>query len=204
MDGTIEVVTTVLNTALSHGVITLVGTVLSAPIENMRCSMRPILGTQDRQTAGMSRGLSPLQKRAQSLRHLFESSLQVYKSLVDGFKERTKIFALASELPEAREVIYRLKEDRIRPALAHSKSTFEETKEAIEVGVGYFTHFFNGMREFHHRDPGVVVAPLLPLGVTLELIADGIHVHPEPSSNKGIDSICLITNCHIRNGLARW
>lgn len=208
MDGTIEAVTTVLNTGLIHGVTTMLGTVMTAPVEKMRRAMRAILETQDERIAGIyveGPFFSSLKKGAQSPRHLRQPSLQVYDSLVAGFRGSIKIFALAPELPGAREVIYHLKKDGIRPSFGHSNATFEETKEAIELGVEHFTHFFNGMRGFHHRDPGAVGAALLTPGVILELIADGIHVHPEAVrflvKTKGIDNICLITDSIRATGL---
>jgi len=170
--------------------------------------MRTILETQDRRIAGIyveGPFFCPSKKGAQSLDHLLQPSIRVYESLVDGLKDEIKIFALAPELPGAREIIHRLKEDGIRPSLAHSNATFEETKEAIELGVEHFTHFFNGMRGFHHRDPGAVGAALLTPGVTLELIVDGIHVHPEAVKFlvkvKGIDNVCLITDAIRATGL---
>ena len=39
------------------------------------------------------------------------------------------------------------------------------------------THLFNAMRPLHHRDPGPVGA-LLDGPVDVELIADGVHLHP--------------------------
>lgn len=208
MDGTIEAVTTVVNASLAHGVTTLLGTILTAPIEEMRHAMAAIVEARDERIAGIyveGPFLSPLRKGAQSPRHLLQPSLRVYESLVNGFKDKIKIFALAPELPGAREIIHRLKKDGIRPSLAHSNATFEETKEAIELGVEHFTHFFNGMRGFHHRDPGAVGAALLTPGVTLELIVDGIHVHPEAVKFlvkvKGIDNVCLITDAIRATGL---
>lgn len=208
MDGTIEAVITIANSSLVHGVTTLLGTILTAPIEKMRRAMAAILEARDERVAGIyveGPFFSPLRKGAQSTRHLLQPSLRIYESLVDGFRDKIKIFALAPELPGAREVIRRLKEDGIRPSLAHSDATFEETKEAIELGIEHFTHFFNGMRGFHHRDPGAVGAAFLTPCVTLELIADGIHVHPEAVkflvTTKGIDNICLITDAIRATGL---
>jgi len=40
------------------------------------------------------------------------------------------------------------------------------------------THCFNGMRPFHHRDPGCLGAILSSPSLSAELIADGVHVHP--------------------------
>ena len=40
------------------------------------------------------------------------------------------------------------------------------------------THAFNGMAGIHHRQPGLLTAGLLDSQVSIELIADGVHVHP--------------------------
>ena len=54
------------------------------------------------------------------------------------------------------------------------------------------------MREFDHREPGVVGAVLDSEGVTAELIADGIHVHPAALrlavAAKGPQRVCLVTD----------
>ena len=41
-----------------------------------------------------------------------------------------------------------------------------------------FYHPFNAMREFTHRDPGIVGQVLSNDGIFAEIIADGIHVNP--------------------------
>jgi N-acetylglucosamine-6-phosphate deacetylase len=41
------------------------------------------------------------------------------------------------------------------------------------------THLFNAMPPLHHREPGPALALLQSEDVTVELIADGLHVHPE-------------------------
>ena len=40
------------------------------------------------------------------------------------------------------------------------------------------THLFNGMNGIHHRAPGPVCAAYDTPGVFVELICDGIHIHP--------------------------
>src|SRR4029079_10026843 len=40
------------------------------------------------------------------------------------------------------------------------------------------THLFNAMAPLHHREPGPVVALLDDDRVTVELVTDGLHVHP--------------------------
>lgn len=60
----------------------------------------------------------------------------------------------------------------------HSAATAEETRAAIDAGVGCFTHLFNAMPPMTSRAPGIVAAALLS-DAFVGLIADGIHVAPE-------------------------
>ena len=54
----------------------------------------------------------------------------------------------------------------------------EQARAACAQGVCYAVHTFNAMREFTHRDPGIVGEVLANDGIFAEIIADGIHVHP--------------------------
>jgi N-acetylglucosamine-6-phosphate deacetylase len=44
-------------------------------------------------------------------------------------------------------------------------------------GASLLTHTFNAMEPLHHRRPGPIAAALDSPHVTLEIIADGVHVH---------------------------
>ncbi|MEA5456913.1 amidohydrolase family protein [Sinomonas sp. JGH33] len=47
------------------------------------------------------------------------------------------------------------------------------------MGASTLTHAYNGMNGVHHRAPGPVAAATRTPGVVLEVINDGVHVHPE-------------------------
>ena len=51
-------------------------------------------------------------------------------------------------------------------------------RAAVEAGLSHATHLYNGMRGLHHREPGTVGGAITLPGMTVELIADGVHVHP--------------------------
>ena len=63
-------------------------------------------------------------------------------------------------------------------SIGHSAATFEEARAGYEAGATSTTHLFNAMSGVDHRAPGVAVAALLDDAAYVELIADGIHVHP--------------------------
>ena len=66
-----------------------------------------------------------------------------------------------------------------RVAVGHTGADFETALAAFDAGASILTHAFNGMRGIHHRAPGPVVAAMTADHVTLEVINDGVHVHPE-------------------------
>ena len=50
--------------------------------------------------------------------------------------------------------------------------------EAFRLGARQVTHLYNAMPPFSHRAPGVIGAALDTPGCNVELICDGIHIHP--------------------------
>ncbi|MFV0375510.1 N-acetylglucosamine-6-phosphate deacetylase [Microbacterium sp.] len=64
-------------------------------------------------------------------------------------------------------------------AVGHTNATAEQAAAAFDAGATLLTHAFNAMPGIHHRAPGPVVAAMRDPRVTLELIADGVHVHPD-------------------------
>lgn len=86
---------------------------------------------------------------------------------------------LAPELPGASEAISRFVDAGVAVAVGHTAADYEQSLAAFGAGASILTHAFNGMRGIHHRAPGPVAAATHTPGVTLEVINDGTHVHPE-------------------------
>lgn len=93
-------------------------------------------------------------------------------------RELQKSFTLAPELPGAFELIDFLVSGRAVVALGHSKASYDVARKAMDRGARHATHLFNAMGPLHHREPGVIGAFLDARDTTMELIPDGIHVHP--------------------------
>ncbi len=85
---------------------------------------------------------------------------------------------LAPELPGALDAIAELTALGIRVAIGHTEADYALTREAIARGATLLTHALNAMPAIGHRLPGPVPAALEDDRVTLELILDGVHVHP--------------------------
>lgn len=86
---------------------------------------------------------------------------------------------IAPELPGAMEAISAFVETGVVVAVGHTTADFELTRRAFDRGARILTHVFNGMPGIHHRAPGPVVAAFEDDRVTIELILDGLHVHPD-------------------------
>ena len=63
-------------------------------------------------------------------------------------------------------------------SLGHTNATYDQALEAFKAGATIITHLYNGMRDYHHREPGIVGAALTEKKVYVEVIADLIHLHP--------------------------
>jgi N-acetylglucosamine-6-phosphate deacetylase len=89
-------------------------------------------------------------------------------------------------------------------SIGHTKATPDVLDEAFGAGARHMTHFFNAMTGLHHRDLGVVGWGLTR-DVTVDIIADGIHVHPDllrfVFEKKGIDNVSLISDSVAPTGL---
>lgn len=89
-----------------------------------------------------------------------------------------RMVTLAPESPGADRAIRRLRDAGIVVAVGHTNATYEQTERAIDLGATVGTHLFNAMPPLHHREPGPALALLCDQRVTVEVIADGVHVHP--------------------------
>jgi N-acetylglucosamine-6-phosphate deacetylase len=96
------------------------------------------------------------------------------EALTDGLR----LLTVAPELAGATDLIGALSRAGVAVSLGHSAALVDEARKAFAAGASSTTHLFNAMSGFEHRSPGLAVAALLEDDAYVELIADGIHVHP--------------------------
>ncbi|WP_057134359.1 N-acetylglucosamine-6-phosphate deacetylase, partial [Mycobacterium tuberculosis] len=89
-----------------------------------------------------------------------------------------RMVTLAPELPGSDAAIRRFRDAEVVVAVGHTDATYTQTRHAIDLGATVGTHLFNAMPPLDHRAPGPVLALLCDPRVTVEIIADGVHVHP--------------------------
>lgn len=115
-----------------------------------------------------------------------------------------RVVALAPEIEGAMETLVHAAARGLRVVLGHTDATYDQTCAAIAAGAVGGVHLFNGMRGLHHREPGCAGALLLEK-CSVEVIADGVHLHPAIlkliARLKPAEDILLISDCMCAGGL---
>jgi N-acetylglucosamine-6-phosphate deacetylase len=89
------------------------------------------------------------------------------------------IVTLAPELDGAIELTEALVARGVVVSAGHSAADRDQAVAGFDAGIRYVTHLFNAMATLGHREPGLAGAALADPRVTVGLIPDGIHVHPD-------------------------
>jgi len=123
--------------------------------------------------------LNPVRGGAQSKEHMRKPSLEEFKRLYDASRRLIKRITIAPEIEGGINFISEVKKKfGVKVSLGHTDATYEQALRAIDAGANIITHLFNGMREYHHREPGIIGAALTAKKVYTEIISDLIHLHP--------------------------
>jgi N-acetylglucosamine-6-phosphate deacetylase len=128
--------------------------------------------------------------------------LEKFRAASDGL---IRIITIAPEIPGALDLIRYAVSNGIVASIGHTDANFEQTQAAIQAGARHSVHFYNAMRPFSHRDPGVIGAILTEPDVTAEVIADGIHVAGPAIQvllgTKGFDTVLLASDATAATGM---
>ena len=110
------------------------------------------------------------------------SGADFFQELQRQYGGIVRILDIAPEEPGCMEMIRELSKE-VRISVAHTTADYDTASEAFCAGARQLTHLYNAMPGIHHRSPGPVIAALeyntnKKSGVSAEIIADGIHIHP--------------------------
>lgn len=122
--------------------------------------------------------LCKAKKGAQNEAFLHDPDPAMLHRLQQAAQGMVKLVTLAAEQPGALEFIRSAREDGITVSLGHTTADYDTACAAYEAGARQATHLFNAMPPFTHRAPGVVGAAFDHPQVKVELISDGVHIHP--------------------------
>lgn len=91
--------------------------------------------------------------------------------------ESIRLVTIDPTLEGSEEFIKKCRENHSKVSLGHTACDYERAVKAGQAGADHVTHLFNAMSPLHHREPGLAGAAM-DTGMYMELICDGIHVHP--------------------------
>lgn len=145
--------------------------------------------------------LNPTMAGGQIVEYIKLPNRKEYTTLLDKF-ESIKRWDLSPELEGAMELGRTLSERGILASVAHTTADYACIDRAIDAGFTHATHFYNAMtgvhkcREFKHE--GTIESILLRDEMSVEIIADGIHVPPTilrlVHKVKGSHRTCLVSD----------
>ena len=148
--------------------------------------------------------ISPQKPGVMKPQDIAPASLETFKRLCEAGQGKIATITLAPEVPGIESVIAFAKENGILLQAGHTNATYDEFLLGAARGVTHVTHLFNAMSPFTHREPGVAGATLMHPGISCEIIADGLHVHPDVVSFlrtvKPIENIIAITDALLPTG----
>lgn len=186
MDGNYEAIKQIAITHSRFGTTAFLPTTMTMDKNKIIRSLRSIheaklVGTGGAEILGVNLEgpyINPEKKGAQREIDIREPSIKEFAEFNKASGNLIRLVTVAPEMLGAIEFIKYLHKQRIIASIGHSNATYVQTKAGIKAGLSHVTHTFNAMRGLHHREPGVVGAALTSPELTLEIIADGIHIHP--------------------------
>jgi N-acetylgalactosamine-6-phosphate deacetylase len=213
MDARRQSIETISMSLAKHGVVGFLATTVTSTWENTLAAFTSIGEAYLNQPAGAqvlgayNEGLffTKDHKGAHDEKYFLALSLENLDAIIEASNGALKIVALAPELENSNEIIRYLKSKNILTMLGHTNADYAQTCDALDAGACGGVHVFNGMRGIHHREPGCASAVLLNEQSYVEVIADGVHLHPAIINLiyrlKGKNKIGLISDCIVAGGL---
>ena len=209
MDGTVEAYLGAAETHARYGTTALLPTTLTSTVEELLQTFSIYKEAVSRNSKGAKfLGLhlegpyfSYNQRGAQDPKYLRNPEPEEYNKILSASDDIVR-WSLAPELPGALEFGKVLASKNILTSVAHSDAIYEEVLEAFNSGFTHVTHLYSAMSTVTRRNAfryaGVLEAAYLIDDMTVEIIADGVHL---PKSLlqfvykfKGADKTALCTD----------
>ena len=121
--------------------------------------------------------ISPGKKGAQASTHIVKPDIAMFRRLQEVANGLYRLVDIAPEVDGAMEFIEELKEE-VNISFAHTLADYDIAKKGYDLGANHATHLYNAMPPFSHRAPGVIGAAHDSAHCMVELITDGVHIHP--------------------------
>jgi len=207
MEGTIEAISSIAKGLATRGITSFLPTTVAAPVTEIEkvISISPQLDSiEGAKPLGFHLEgpfLSKQEPGAMDPKLFEEASVEKASTLLDSGK--IIMITIAPEVANNLEVIEFLVTNGVNVSLGHTATDYETAVKAFVKGATSITHFFNAIKPFQHRAPGLVGAGML-YPFYLQFIADGVHTHKatiQIMSKFFKDRLVLITDAIMAAGL---
>ena len=213
-DNSSEAIESIAKYEASVGVTTIAPATMTLPAEELEDILRTAAAYKKEQNpkgadlAGINMEgpfISPVKKGAQDAENILPCDTEICQRFLDASEGLVKFIGIAPEESDhAVEFIKQMK-DQVNISLAHTNADYDCAKAAFDAGANHVVHLFNGMTAFTHREPGVVGAVSDSEHVMIEIICDGVHIHPSMVravfKMMGADRMILISDSMRATGM---
>ena len=209
MDGTVGAYLTAARMHARHGTTLLYPTTLTSTNEALYESFETYRKARLENRDGAAFGgmhlegpyFNPEFAGAQDRRYLRNPRPEEYREILDRCPDLAR-WSFAPELDGAAEFAAELKRRGIVASIGHTNATFGECDAAWRAGAAHMTHFYSCMSTISRRNAfryaGTIEYGYFQDGMTVEIIADGIHVPADLLhlllKIKGAERISLVTD----------
>jgi N-acetylglucosamine-6-phosphate deacetylase len=191
-----------------HGTTSMLATTMTAPAEELEAALGAIGRACRGRRAGSARVLgahlegpyiNPGKLGAQP-----DFAIAATLEQVDWLRSFAplKLITIAPEINGHMALVKTLSQLGMRVQIGHTLGTYEDGVAALKNGAAGFTHLFNAMSSFHHRQPGMAGAALAHAEYA-ELIPDLLHVHPGAikTALRAIPRLYCVTDSTAASGM---
>lgn len=148
--------------------------------------------------------LDPAKKGAHVENYIRKPDVEFFRTCNEAAGGMIKLVTIAPNMKGAEKFIGELHKEVVI-SIGHTAADYECAAEAMKLGALHVTHLYNAMNPMLHREPGVIGAAADNGACMVELIGDGIHIHPVMVRNTfrlfGADRVILISDSMMATGM---
>lgn len=211
MDATPDALKTIEAVHSRHGTTAWLATTVSAPPREIDQAIDCVRRSRDGGDGSLvgihleGPFINPKQRGAMKTEYILGPDASQFREWIERGEGLVKMITLAPEMEDSDGVIGLARERGIIVSAGHSMATWKDMERAEAAGVTHLTHLFNAMRPLNHREPGIIGYAARHRGLSVDFIADGVHLHPEiielMLSLFGTERLMLITDAMRASGL---
>lgn len=207
IEGSEDAFRAAVNAHMKHGTTTIYPTLSSSTIPSIEAACQvcqKLMAEENSPVLGLhieGSYINPKQAGAQNPVLIKAPLPDEYETLLNKYS-CIKRWDVAPELQGSVEFITECRKHGVLTALTCTRATYEDVVAAHDAGLSHAAHFYNAMpvvyKEHEFKVPGTVESVYALQDMTVEVIADGIHVPPVMLNVvyqiKGVEKTTLITD----------